>query len=69
MQGTPYIPAELMLPKREIEDQEIIEECWTTRREHKVSASYTEEREQKRKLVELAQKKAPDGITRMTKNV
>ncbi len=33
--GTPYIPAELMLPE-EIEDQEIIEEWLTTRREHKV---------------------------------
>ena len=33
--GTPYIPAELMLPE-EIEDQDIIEEWLTARRERRV---------------------------------
>ena len=55
--GTPYIPAELMLPE-EIEDQEIIEE-WlaTTRREHKVRLRIPK-KGTKEKLVELAQKNA-----------
>ena len=54
--GTPYIPAELMLPE-EIEDQEIIEECLTTRREHKVRLRIPK-KGTKEKLVELAQKNA-----------
>lgn len=54
--GTPYIPAELMLPE-EIEDQEIIEEWMTTRREHKVRLRIPK-KGTKEKLVELAQKNA-----------
>lgn len=54
--GTPYIPAELMLPE-EIEDQEIIEEWLTTRREHKVRHRIPK-KGTKEKLVELAQKNA-----------
>lgn len=54
--GTPYIPAELMLPE-EIEDQEIIEEWLTTRREHKVRL-HIPKKGTKEKLVELAQKNA-----------
>lgn len=54
--GTPYIPTELMLPE-EIEDQEIIEEWLTTRREHKVRLRIPK-KGTKEKLVELAQKNA-----------
>ena len=54
--GTPYIPAELMLPE-EIEDQEIIEKWLTTRREHKVRLRIPK-KGTKEKLVELAQKNA-----------
>lgn len=54
--GTPYIPAELMLPE-EIEDQEIIEEWLTTRREHKVRLRIPK-KGTKENLVELAQKNA-----------
>ena len=54
--GTPYIPAALMLPE-EIEDQEIIEEWLTTRREHKVRLRIPK-KGTKEKLVELAQKNA-----------
>lgn len=54
--GTPYITAELMLPE-EIEDQEIIEEWLTTRREHKVRLRIPK-KGTKEKLVELAQKNA-----------
>ena len=54
--GTPYIPAELMLTE-EIEDQEIIEEWLTTRREHKVRLRIPK-KGTKEKLVELAQKNA-----------
>lgn len=54
--GTPYIPAELMLPE-EIEDQEIIEEWLTTRRERKVRLRIPK-KGTKEKLVELAQKNA-----------
>lgn len=54
--GTPYIPAELMLPE-EIEDQEIIEEWLTTRSEHKVRLRIPK-KGTKEKLVELAQKNA-----------
>lgn len=54
--GTPYIPAELMLPE-EIEDQEIIEEWLTIRREHKVRLRIPK-KGTKEKLVELAQKNA-----------
>lgn len=54
--GTPYIPAELMLPE-EIEDQEIIEEWLTTRREHKIRLRIPK-KGTKEKLVELAQKNA-----------
>ena len=54
--GTPYIPAELMLPE-EIEDQEIIEEWLTTRKEHKVRLRIPK-KGTKEKLVELAQKNA-----------
>ena len=54
--GTPYIPAEIMLPE-EIEDQEIIEEWLTARREHKVHFRIPK-KGTKEKLVELAQKNA-----------
>ena len=54
--GTPYIPAELMLPE-EIEDQEVIEEWLTARREHKVRLRIPK-KGTKEKLVELAQKNA-----------
>ena len=54
--GTPYIPAELMLPK-EIEDQDIIEEWLTARREHRVHLRIPK-KGTKEKLVELAQKNA-----------
>ena len=62
--GTPYIPAELMLPE-EIEDQRLSE--WlTTRREHKVRLRIPK-KGTKEKLVELAQK-ITDGI-KVAKNV
>ena len=54
--GTPYIPAELMLPE-EIEDQDIIEEWLTARREHRVHLRIPK-KGTKEKLVELAQKNA-----------
>ena len=54
--GTPYIPAELMLPE-EIEDQDIIEEWLTARREHRVHLRIPK-KGTKDKLVELAQKNA-----------
>ena len=54
--GTPYIPAELMLPE-EIEDQDIIEEWLTARRERRVHLRIPK-KETKEKLVELAQKNA-----------
>ena len=54
--GTPYIPGQIMLPE-EIEDQEIIEEWLTTRREHKVRLRIPK-KGTKEKLVELAQKNA-----------
>lgn len=52
--GTPYIPAELMLPE-EIEDQDIIEEWLTARRERRVHLRIPK-KGTKEKLVELAQK-------------
>ena len=54
--GTPYIPAELMLPE-EIEDQDIIEEWMTARRERRVHLRIPK-KGTKEKLVELAQKNA-----------
>ena len=54
--GTPYIPAELMLPE-EIEDQDIIEEWLTARRERRVHLRIPK-KGAKEKLVELAQKNA-----------
>ena len=54
--GTPYIPAELMLPE-EIEDQDIIEEWLTARRERRVHLCIPK-KGTKEKLVELAQKNA-----------
>ena len=54
--GTPYIPAELMLPE-EIEDQDIIEEWLTERRERRVHLRIPK-KGTKEKLVELAQKNA-----------
>ena len=54
--GTPYIPAELMLPE-EIEDQDIIEEWLTARRERRVHLRIPK-KGTKDKLVELAQKNA-----------
>lgn len=54
--GTPYIPAELML-QEEIEDQELIEEWLTKKRERKVHLRVPK-KGTKEKLVELAQKNA-----------
>ena len=54
--GTPYIPAELMLPE-EIEDRDIIEEWLTARRERRVHLRIPK-KGTKEKLVELAQKNA-----------
>ena len=54
--GRPYIPAELMLPE-EIEDQDIIEEWLTARRERRVHLRIPK-KGTKEKLVELAQKNA-----------
>ena len=54
--GTPYIPAELMLPE-EIEDQDIIEEWLTARRERRVHLRIPK-KGTKEQLVELAQKNA-----------
>ena len=54
--GTPYIPAELMLPE-EIEDLDIIEEWLTARRERRVHLRIPK-KGTKEKLVELAQKNA-----------
>ena len=54
--GTPYIPAELMLPE-EIEDQDIIEEWLTARRERRVHLRIPK-KGTKEKMVELAQKNA-----------
>lgn len=54
--GTPYIPAELMLPEG-IEDQDIIEEWLTARRERRVHLRIPK-KGTKEKLVELAQKNA-----------
>ena len=54
--GTSYIPAELMLPE-EIEDQDIIEEWLTARRERRVHLRIPK-KGTKEKLVELAQKNA-----------
>lgn len=54
--GTPCIPAELMLPE-EIEDQDIIEEWLTARRERRVHLRIPK-KGTKEKLVELAQKNA-----------
>lgn len=54
--GTPHIPAELMLPE-EIEDQDIIEEWLTARRERRVHLRIPK-KGTKEKLVELAQKNA-----------
>ena len=54
--GTPYIPAELMLPE-EIEDQELVEEWLTKKRGHRVHLKVPK-KGTKEKLVELAQKNA-----------
>ncbi len=54
--GTPYIPAEIMLPE-EIEDGEVIEEWLTARRGHKVHIRVPK-KGTKEKLVELAAKNA-----------
>lgn len=54
--GTPYIPAELMLPE-EIEDRELVEEWLARKREHKVYLKVPK-KGTKEKLVELAEKNA-----------
>jgi len=54
--GTPYIPAQLML-QEEIEEQALIEEWLTRKREHKVHI-YVPKKGTKEKLVELAEKNA-----------
>ena len=54
--GTPYIPAELMLPE-EIEDRQVIEEWLTKKRGHRVYLKVPK-KGTKEKLVELAAKNA-----------
>lgn len=54
--GTPYIPAELMLPE-EIEDHKVVEEWLTKRRGHRVHVKVPK-KGTKEKLVELARKNA-----------
>ncbi len=54
--GTPYIPAEIMLPE-EVEDREVLEEWLTTKRGHKVHIRVPQ-KGAKEKLVELAAKNA-----------
>ena len=54
--GTPYIPAELMLPA-EVEEQEVLEEWLSARRGHRVHLRVPKKGE-KEKLVELAAKNA-----------
>lgn len=54
--GTPYIPGVLML-QEELEDQELLEEWLTKKREHRVHI-YIPKKGQKEKLVELARKNA-----------
>ncbi len=54
--GTPYIPAQIMLPE-EIDDQAIIEEWLTKKREHKVKL-LVPKKGSKEKLVELATQNA-----------
>lgn len=54
--GTPYIPAELML-QEEIEDQKVVEEWLTRKKEHRVHI-YVPKKGTKEKLVELAEKNA-----------
>ena len=60
--GTPYIPAELMLPE-EIEDQDIIEEWLTARRERRVHLRIPK-KGTKEKLVELAADNARMVLTK-----
>ena len=54
--GTPFIPAELML-QEEVEEQELLEQWLTKRREHRVHIRVPKKGE-KEKLVELARKNA-----------
>ena len=54
--GTPYIPGVLML-QEEVEDQELLEEWLTKKREHRVHIRVPKKGE-KEKLVELARKNA-----------
>lgn len=54
--GTPYIPAELMI-QEEIEEQELLEQWLTEKREHRVRIKVPRKGE-KEKLVELARKNA-----------
>lgn len=54
--GTPYIPAEIMLPE-EVEDREVLEEWLITKRGHKVHIRVPQ-KGAKEKLVELAAKNA-----------
>lgn len=54
--GTPFVPAELML-QEEIEEQELIEEWLSKKREHRVRIRIPKKGE-KEKLVELARKNA-----------
>lgn len=54
--GTPYIPGVLML-QEELEDQELLEEWLTKKREHRVHIRVPK-KGQKEKLVELARKNA-----------
>ena len=54
--GTPFIPAELMI-QEEVEEQELLEEWLTKKREHRVYIRVPKKGE-KEKLVELARKNA-----------
>ncbi|HJB18006.1 MAG TPA: excinuclease ABC subunit UvrC [Candidatus Bariatricus faecipullorum] len=60
--GTPYIPAELMLPT-EVEDAEVLEEWLGRRRGHRVRIRVPKKGE-KEKLVELAKKNAELVLSR-----
>ena len=58
--GTPYIPAELMLPE-EIEDQDIIEE-WLTAKERTQSTSSHSEEGNEGKTGRTGTKECADGV-------
>lgn len=59
--GTPFIPAELMI-QEEVEEQELLEQWLTKKREHRVRIKVPKKGE-KEKLVELARKNAELVLT------